>query len=314
MKIVLTGATGFVGGHLYRSLLHHDVHVIGRSKPSETLDSHFFQALIEKNIDFSNVLLSTDILIHCAARAHVMKDEEADPLHTYREVNTAGTLNLAHQAALAGVKRFIFISSIKVNGETTNSSSPFSEQDLPAPQDPYGVSKMEAEAGLRLIAEETGMEVVIIRPPLVYGPGVKANFLSLIKLARMKIPLPFGGIKNARSMIYVDNLVDFIICCIDNPAAKNQTFLISDGKDLSLSDLLILMRRAMGKSPSLFPVPIILFKIAGAVTGKRAFVERLFGSLQVDSTKAHELLGWKPPYTVEQGIQNTIDSFCESNK
>jgi nucleoside-diphosphate-sugar epimerase len=313
-KILLTGSSGFVGSFLRKSLADKSVNFIGRNAVKLNECDNFFQQDIGPDVDYTAALYGVSVVIHCAARAHIMNDAAVDPLAVYREVNTAGTLNLARQAATAGVRRFIFISSIKVNGESTTGLPAFSVQDNPAPLDPYGISKMEAEAGLRDIAAHTGMETVIIRPPLVYGSGVKANFLSLMKLARMALPLPFGAIRNSRSMVYIGNLVDFIIKSIDHPAAANQTFIISDGRDLSLAELLTVIRLAMGRSSGLFPVPPILFKLVGAVTAKNELVDRLVGSLQVDSSKASDLLGWQPLYTVEQGIQATVASFLEVNK
>ncbi|MFA7553082.1 MAG: SDR family oxidoreductase [Spongiibacteraceae bacterium] len=315
-RVLLTGSTGFLGGFLFKALLNcrYEVTNTIRISSDEERQDTYTIGEINASTNWLPAVLGSDVVIHCAARAHIMIDKLSTPLDAYREVNTAGTLNLARQAAASGVKRFIFISSIKVNGESTTGLSVFSETNKPAPQDPYGVSKMEAEVGLRDIAEESGMEVVIIRPPLVYGPGVKANFFNLMKLARMRLPLPFAAIHNTRSMVYVGNLVDFIIQCIDHPAAANETFLVSDRRDLSLAELLTLMRRAMGKSPCLLPVPAAIFKLAGAITGKSAVIDRLVGSLQVDSTKAKDLLNWHPSYTVEQGIEATVNSFLQGNK
>jgi len=242
-----------------------------------------------------------------------MDDNSDDPLCDFREVNTAGTLNLARQAADAGVKRFIFISSIKVNGESTLKGSKFAASDVANPQDPYGISKAEAEAGLLELAKESGMDVVIIRPPLVYGPGVKGNFLNLMKLSRLSIPLPFGLIKNKRSMVYLDNLVDLIVTCVDHPKAANNVFLASDGDDLSLARLLTLIRRAMNKSPLLLPIPVLLFNLFGRLLGKYDMVDRLIGNLQVDSSDAKTYLNWTAPYTVEQGMRITVDDFLKSN-
>ncbi|MBO9497508.1 SDR family oxidoreductase, partial [Thalassotalea sp. G20_0] len=266
---------------------------------------------INDTTNWSVALRGIDIIIHLAARAHIMGDEAADPLSEYRLVNVAGTLNLARQAAAAGVKRFIFVSSIKVNGETTSGLQPFTESLTCEVHDPYGMSKKEAEDGLRIIAAETGMEVVIIRPPLVYGAGVKANFLNLMKLADTPIPLPFGAINNKRSMVYVGNLVDFIIQCIDHPSAANQTFLVCDGEDLSLRSLLDMIRASLGRPPRLVPIPAFLFQIAGSIAGKREVVDRLVGNLQIDSSKARNLLNWVPTFTVQQGIDSTIASYLK---
>jgi nucleoside-diphosphate-sugar epimerase len=223
-------------------------------------------------------------------------------------VNVETTLQLASQAAACGVKRFIFISSIKVNGEQTEPGRPFRPDDTPAPQDPYGISKMEAEAGLREVAQETGMEVVIIRPPLVYGPGVKANFASMVKWLQRGVPLPLGAIHNCRSLVALDNLVDLIITCIHHPAAANQTFLVSDGEDVSTTELLRRMGAALGRPARLLPVPQQMLEWGAALAGKRDMAQRLFSSLQVDMDKTRQLLGWAPPVSLEQGLLQVAQS------
>lgn len=315
MSVLLTGATGFVGGEVLQKIPVGECRVMGRARPECIREDHFFEYNIGgQGGGLNSVFDGVTAVVHCAARAHVMNDKEVDPLSIYREVNTTGTLNLARQAAASGVKRFVFISSIKVNGETTTGAPTFTESDLASMEDPYAISKAEAESGLWLIAKETGMEVVIIRPPLVYGPGVKANFFNLMKLANSAAPLPFGAIHNKRSMVYVANLADFIVQCVEHPAAANQTFLISDGRDFSLRDLLTQLRLAMGKSPRLIPVPVFLFRLAGKLAGKQMLIDRLTGDLQVDSSKAVDLLGWTPPFTVEHGIQATVDAFLKGSK
>lgn len=317
MKILLTGATGFVGKALLKKLIEAEYYtsIVSRKlgEPRALVEQMLLESIDERTSWLSKLLGKT-IVIHCAARVHVMSDDTKDPLTSFREVNTTGTLNLARQSAKAGVKRFIYISSIKVNGESTTESIPFTEKDIPNPLDPYGVSKYEAEEGLKKIAVESDMEVVIIRPPLVYGAGVKANFFNLLKLSSTKIPLPFGSIRNKRSMVYVENLVDFIVKCIDHPAAANQTFLVSDNHDLSLRNLLVLMRKSMSQPSRLVPVPIFLFNLAGFLFRKKDVIDRLGGDLQINPSKAMTLLDWKPPYTVEQGIQNTVDSFLKDKK
>lgn len=308
-NILLTGATGFVGLVLLNKIEDSNLVVLGRKSP-ENYDGIFHQYEIDGDADFSTALDGIDAIVHCAARAHIMNDDALDPLNEFRMVNVEGTLNLAKQAAAAGVKRFINISSIKVCGESTSDYKPFVVDDM-APSDHYGVSKMEAENALRELALETGMEVVIIRPPLVYGPGVKANFLNLLKLSATKLPLPFGSINNKRSMVYLDNLVDLIITCIDHPNAGNKIFLASDGDDLSLSRLLRLIRKSMNKPAWLLPVPASVFKLAGKLMGKSDVVDRLIGDLQVDISDSKKHLNWTPPYTVEQGIKATVDDFME---
>jgi UDP-glucose 4-epimerase len=227
----------------------------------------------------------------------------ADPLEEFRRVNVQGTLNLARQAAAAGVRRFVFVSSIKVNGEATQLGQPFTADDAPAPLDAYGVSKMEAERGLREIARQTGMEVVIIRPPLVYGPGVKANFAAMMRWLKRGVPLPLGAIHNQRSLVSLDNLVDLLVTCITHPAAANQTFLVSDGADVSTTELLRRMGQALGRPARLMPVPVSWLKLAAAMVGKQDVAQRLCGSLQVDIEKTRRLLGWTPPLSLDQGLK-----------
>jgi nucleoside-diphosphate-sugar epimerase len=220
-------------------------------------------------------------------------------------------LNLARQAAEAGVRRFIFISSIKVNGEGTPLGAPYRADAQPQPADPYGISKMEAEQGLRALAGETGMEVVIIRPTLVYGPGVKANFLNMMRWLHKGVPLPFGAIHNRRSLVALDNLVDLIVTCIEHPAAANQTFLVSDGEDLSTTELLRRMATALGAPAHLLPVPSWLLEAGATMLGKKALSQRLCGSLQVDISKTRELLGWTPPLSVDAALRKTAKHFLE---
>jgi len=304
-KILTTGGSGFVGTSLLRALEGHDLVVLGRCKPRVSL-LPFYRFEFNDHSQCEGALQDVDIVIHCAARVHVMDDSSPDPLAAFREVNTFGTLNLARQAAAAGVKRFILLSSIKVNGESTLNGKPFKYDDAPKPEDAYGISKAEAEAGLKQIAADTGMEEVIIRPPPVYGPGVKANFAAMMKLAQKNLPLPLGAIHNKRSLVALDNLVDLIVTCIDHPNAANQTFLVSDDQDISTTELLKLMTRAAGKKPWLVPVPMGWLKLAGKLTGKQAVIDRLCGNLQVDISHTKQTLGWKPPLTVEEGIARSF--------
>ena len=240
---------------------------------------------LSSTTDWSPALQMIDTVVHCAARVHVMNNQSSDPLTEFRNVNVDGTLNLARQAAAAGVRRFIFISSIKVNGEGTALGAPYLADAQPAPDDPYGISKMEAEQGLRALAAETGMDVVIIRPVLVYGPGVKANFLRMMRWLNKGVPLPLGAIDNRRSLVALDNLVDLIITCLDHPAAANQIFLVSDGEDLSTTELLCRMGLALGRPARLIPVPVSLLTAGAALLGRRDMAQRLCGSLQVDISK-----------------------------
>jgi len=309
-SLLLTGATGFVGNAILQKNL--GTVVLGRSCPvtlPANTEGRYIKRELSGNEDYAGCFDNIDAVIHCAARVHIMNEKSTDPLQAFREVNVAGTLNLAKQAAAAGVRRFIFISSIKINGEGTVLNCKYTPSDQAAPEDPYGISKHEAEQGLIQLSKETGMELVIIRPTLVYGAGVKGNFLNLLKLCKSGLPLPFGAIHNARSMVYLENLVDLITTCIDHPNAAGKILLASDGSDLSLTGLLGLIRKAMNKSALLIPVPSFLFKLLGKITGKTAIVDRLVGNLQVDSSNAKTLLGWQPPYTVDQGIKATVDDF-----
>ena len=251
-----------------------------------------------------------DTVIHLAARVHIMNDTATDPLHSFREINTTGTLRLAEAAANAGVHRFIFLSSIKVNGEFTT-DRPFDESMQAAPQDPYAISKHEAEQGLHKIADETGMEVVIIRPPLIYGPGVKANFLRLLGWIDRGIPLPLAGIRNQRSLLALDNLIDFLVTCLDHPSAANETFLISDGEDLSTADLAQRIAQQMERTSRLFSFPQPLLKFGATLLGKKPVVDRLTNSLQIDSNKARQLLQWQPPVSVDEAIARTVNWYIQ---
>lgn len=284
-----------------------------RLKPIEWL-SHYPVVEVgdlEANTDWSVALIGVSSVVHTAARVHVMKDQSINPLAEFRRVNVAGTLNLAQQAAAAGVKRFVFISSIKVNGEQTQKGRPFTEKDVASPLDFYGISKYEAEEGLFRVANETGMEVVIIRPVLVYGPDVKGNFLSMMHWLHKGIPLPLGAINNARSLVALDNLVDLIITCLHHPAAANQTFLVSDGEDISTTQLLQYAASAMGVSSRLMPVPALIIQVAAKLLGKGEVAQRLCGNLQVDISKARQLLGWVPPISVKEGLRRAVEGYVQ---
>ena len=303
LNVLVTGVNGFVGRTLRDKVAHSSKFEVAGAVRSEAQADDFAVGNLDDQTNWQQPLNGRDVVIHTAARAHVMKDEVPDPLAEYRKVNVDGTLNLARQAAEAGVRRFIFISSIKVNGEQTPLNKPFTAEDTPAPEDAYGISKMEAEQGLHALAAETGMEVVIIRPPLVYGPGVKGNFVSMIKLVEKGLPLPLGAIHNKRSLVALDNLVDLIITCIDHPAAANQVFLAGDGEDLSTTELLQGVAKAMGKPSRLVPVPAGLLMFGATVLGKKAMAQRRLGSLQVDISKARNLLGWQPPLSVDEELK-----------
>jgi len=270
-----------------------------------TLNS-FVVGNIDGTTGWSKALQSAEAVIHLAARVHVMRESVADPLAEFRRVNTEGTLNLARQAATAGVRRFIFLSTIGVNGNSTLYGKVFAPTDTPSPHDPYSLSKYEAEIGVRSIAKSTGMEVVIIRPPLVYGANAPGNFGKLTRLIAKSLPLPLASINNLRSFVGIDNLVDFIITCLEHPAAANETFLVSDGEDLSTPDLIRRMARAMNRPARLLPVPVWALQAGASLLGKGDEVQRLCGNLQVDISKARKLLRWNPPISVDEGLRRAV--------
>lgn len=308
MKIIVTGANGFVGKSLCAALHGQGHTVLAAVRASGSMVKNAEMVTlgeIDGNTRWVDALSGVDAVVHLAARVHVMNDKADDPLVEFRKVNVDGALNLAEQAAKVGVKRFVFMSSIKVNGEYTIAGKPFSEADVANPQDAYGVSKLEAEQRLLLLAQRTGMEVVIVRPPLVYGAGVKANFASMLRAVKRGIPLPLGAIYNKRSFVYVENLVSLISCCIYHPKASNQTFLVSDGDDLSTSELLRGCAVALGVKPRLLPFPQRMIEFAAAVLGKRDVAQRLCGNLQVDISKTKNVLGWVPPISVAEGLKST---------
>lgn len=312
LKVAITGGTGFVGRSLLQQLRHLEVVAIGRRKPDGLSCDSFFNLPIDQHADYLSALVGVDVIIHCAARAHVMNDKAVDPLGEYRSVNTAGTLNLAQQAANQGVKRFIFISSVKVNGELTQPGEAFFPEVSKMPEDHYGLSKFEAEEGIKHVSESSGMEFVIIRPPLVYGPGVKANFASLMKLAATGWPMPFGCItQNRRSLVSVDNLVDLILTSIDHRNAANETFLVSDNEDLSTADMLRRLAKACGRTGRLLPVPSKLIECICKLIGKQKAYHRLCGSLQLDISSTTEKLGWYPPYTVDESFAKTAKYYMK---
>ena len=311
-NILVTGATGFLGKPLVTELVAEGFTVSALVRSAESILPNQVTKLVGGDLtiisDRRPLLHNIDIVIHVAARAHIMNDEAANPLAEFRKVNTQATLQLAKQAAEQGVKRFIFISSVKVNGEMTHSNEPFQPDDDFVPDDPYGLSKYEAEQGLLVLAKKTGMEVVIIRPPLVYGPGVRANFASMMKWVKRGIPLPFGAIHNQRSFIALDNLISFIILCIDHPNAANEIFLISDGEDLSTTELLQKLSGAFSRKILLLPIPVSWMSFVAKLVGKGDITTRLFSSLQVDSSKADELLGWQPVISMDAQLKKTTDA------
>lgn len=313
-RLLVTGSSGFVGRHLIQQLQGRtdlQVRALVRRLPDVSASDVEYVVLP----DFSAVspehpaVQGVDVVVHLASRVHVMNDTEVDPLAAFREVNVGHTLALARSAASAGARRFVFVSSVKVNGEQTAPGRPFRETDPSAPVDPYGISKMEAEEALKALALETGLEVVIVRPVLVYGPGVKANFESMMKWLVKRVPLPFGAIRNQRSLVALDNLVSLILTCTTHPAASNQTFLASDGDDVSTTELLRKLATALDAPARLIPVPQWVLACGATLLGKKALSQRLCGSLQVDITKAREVLGWHPPLTLEQGLEVTAQHY-----
>lgn len=316
---LITGGNGFLGSALIeRLMLAKDCSVVAPMRTATDGVSAGVHVLplsgLNGRNEWSEALAGVDVVIHAAARVHVMNEVVTDPMAAFREVNVEATLNLAGQAAAMGVKRFIFISSVKVNGETTPPGRAFQADDVPGPVDAYGISKFEAEQGLQQLSLVTGMEVVIIRPVLVYGPGVKANFLSMMRWLHRGVPLPFGSVRNRRSLISVGNLVDLVVTCIDHPAAANQTFMASDGEDVSTTDLLRKLAHALGKTAVLLPMPVWIMKTVAVLIGRRALTQRLFGSLQVDISKNRQVLGWTPPLSLDKGLDLTVKHFLDTRK
>ena len=307
--ILVTGATGFVGRALVQRLVSVDKSqsvVVAVRRPGSPWPERVLQrpgGALSANSNWLGALEGISAVVHCAARVHVMRDTVSDPLTEFRRVNVQGTLNLARQAAAAGVQRFLFVSSIKVNGELTRPGQLFTAEDTPAPLDAYGISKMEAERGLLEVALNTGMEVVIIRPPLVYGHGAKGNFAAMLRLLHGGVPMPLGAINNRRSLVALDNLVDLIATCVTHKAAAGHTFLVSDGEDVSTTDLLRRMGQAMERPARLVPVPAAWLEYAARLLGKQEVAKRICGSLQVDIEKTRQVLGWSPPLTLDEGLK-----------
>ena len=309
MNVLITGASGFVGRVLCETLLKSGYHVRGVYRDCSRVDARMQPVLVSEinaHTNWAESLLGVDVIVHLAARVHVMNDTAVNPLEEFRNINVEGTLNLARQAAKAGVKRFVFVSSVKVNGELTEIDKPFSEDDVACPQDAYGLSKFEAEQGLLQVAKITHMDVVIIRPPLVYGAGVKANFAKLLLAVKNGVPLPLGSIVNKRSFIYVENLTSFILRCTNHPRATNQIFLVSDGDDISTSELLRMSAQLLDVKSHIFSVPQKTIEFIAKLLGKQDMAQRLLGNLQVDITKSYQLLEWKPPFTIKDGLNKTV--------
>lgn len=313
MNVLVTGANGFVGSALCSKITRDGIQTRGAVRLSSAVRRNIETIAVgevSSKTNWFSALENVQQVVHCAGRAHMVNERSPTPLAAFRSVNVEGTANLARQAAAKGVKRFIFLSSVKVNGEFTETGQPFTADDAPLPKDPYGVSKYEAETLLQKIATETGIEVVIIRPPLVYGPGVKANFESMMRWLVRGVPLPLAAMtNNRRSLVALDNLVDLIAMCLSHPAAANQTFLVSDGEDLSSAQLLKRMGAAMGHPARLFYLPPALLKLGASVLNRPGIYQRLCGSLQLDIAKTRQVLGWTPPVSVDEGLRRTAESY-----
>ena len=317
MKILVTGANGFIGTQLSETLAKsgHQVRNTARSiAPNNPITSEMITCDLESADNLDHLTTGCDAIVHLAGRAHVMSDDPATSESLYISANVDVTRRLAQSAARTGVKRMILMSSVKVNGESTTIDSPFTSQDRPNPQDPYGRSKTQAEQTLWDVASTSGLEGVVIRPPLVYGPGVRANFASLIGIVDRGIPLPLGSIRNKRSFVSVDNLIDCIETTLQTPNAGGQTFLVADGQDLSTPELIRSIASSLHKSPMLIPIPPALLKLAATTAGKRNAYDRLCGSLTVDIALTKQKLSWTPPFTVQDSLQRTVDAFIQSKE
>lgn len=314
-KILLTGATGFVGIALCKQLIQQGFHVRAAVRQlSSNLDHAIEQVVVgdlENQINWHESIQGITTIIHLAARVHVMQETANNPLTAFRSVNYFPTIKLAQTAANNGVKRFIYVSTVKVNGEITH-ITPFSEQDPVAPQDAYAISKCEAEQFLQQLANDTHLEVTIVRPTLVYGPGVKGNFINLLKLVNKGFPLPLNNIHNRRSMVYLDNLVDALFICIKHPNAANQIFLVSDEYPISTSDLLRDLGELLNKPNRLFTIPENCLKLIGKVVNRSAEFERVLNSLEVNTNKIFTVLKWKPPFTTREGLHETVKWFLKN--
>lgn len=309
----VTGAAGFVGRRLCGVLSASGWEVVALVRGVEPSSCAAWEFRVVGNLaeenDLSGALRGLDAVIHLAARVHVMRDKAADPLKEFRRVNAAGTERLARSAARAGVRRFVFVSTAKVHGEATTGNAPFRESDAPRPQDPYAISKWEAEQALWRVAAETGLEVVVVRPPLVYGPGVGGNFLRLLRWVKRGVPLPFSSVRNRRSLVYVGNLADALLACVEQPQAAGKTYLLSDDQVFSTPDLIRTLASPMGLTPRLLPCPPLLLGLGGRLLGKGGEMERLMGSLELDSGLIRSELKWTPPFGARQGLEETVAWF-----
>lgn len=314
VRLAVTGANGFVGRALVRASITRGWAVRAVTRQAGPASSDEPGRWIPGRVDLlggvdlargqalAAAVSGADAVVHVAGRAHVLRELEADPLAAFRRVNTEATVALARAAAAAGVGRFVFVSSVGVNGNETH-GTPFDESSLPQPREPYAVSKWEAEIALRAVGAETGLEVVIVRPPLVYGADAPGNFGRLRRLVSRGLPLPFGALRNRRSLVALGNLVDFLLCCVEHPAAADELFLVSDGEDLSTPELIRRLARALGRPARLLPVPVTLLAGAAVMAGRRDALQRMIGSLQIDSSRARTLLGWRPPLSVDEGLR-----------
>ncbi len=306
--VAVTGADGFVGGHLLPMLAARGHNAFGIVRRGEALGFRAVGA-IDGRTDWSAALRGVEVVVHCAARAHVMQERVVDPAAAYREVNVEGTRRLAQQAALAGVRRLVVLSSVKAVGERSSPGRPLVVSDEPRPEDAYGTSKRDAEIVLAGVAASTGLETVIVRPALVYGPGAKGNFVRLLSLVARRVPLPLGAVHNARSLVSIGNLSDLLCLCVDSSAAAGKTFFASDGEDLSTTALIRRIGEVMGRPALLFSVPESMLHILGRWAGRSSEIERLIGTLQVDISPNRSLLGWAPPLSVDVGLRQTVEWF-----
>ncbi|AOJ09094.1 NAD-dependent epimerase/dehydratase family protein [Burkholderia mayonis] len=312
-RVLITGASGLVGNALARTLRRTGAATVGLARSAGSAADVDLEWVLDSN-DFDGIEarwmpgLHCDSVVHLAARVHVMHDDSRDPLAAYRATNVEGSLRVARAAKAAGATRFVYVSSIKAVAESS-AGQPLNEQQPPAPSDPYGVSKLEAEQALRAYGAASGLEIVIVRPPLVYGPRVRANFLQLMRAVSFGVPLPFGAVDARRSLVFVDNLADALACCVRDPRAAGQVFHVTDGQDLSVAELVRALGRHLGSPARLVPVPIGWLRLAGRLTGRTAQVERLVGELRVDNCRIRTTLGWQPPYTVDAGLRSTAEWY-----